>query len=188
MAVPSVAAIPDASVIAQIGDTAGVPQRLSAGLRHRGFHVIESTPPAPLAGAPAWLKAVSVPQRFRWARATTAQLRDLRADVLHVHYATAAISMLRSGIPLVVHAHGTDVRSPARLQRAMLSPVWREAGLRLVSTPDLLDAVPDSFYLPNPIDVDRFRGADVVIPDTDILVVAALTAVKGHQLWSRRFA
>ena len=79
----------------------------------------------------------------------------------------------------MVHAHGSDVRSASRAQRAALAAVWRESALRIVATPDLLTDVPGSVYLPNPIDVERFQQIGDLVPDRDVLVFAALTSIKG---------
>ncbi len=53
--------------------------------------------------------------------------------------------------------------------------------MRLVSTPDLISAVPSSIYLPNPVELEPFVTAGAGTPDRDVLVFAALTEVKGAE-------
>ena len=165
--------------IVHIGDTAGVPQQLVAGLRDLGYPARAVVPPVPLAGAPRVLKALSIPVRLAQSRRVAADARRDGASLLHVHYATAALGYLGSGLPLVVHAHGSDVRVPGLVDRRLLAIVWARSAIRLVSTPDLLDRVPDAIYLPNPVELASFAAAGTSPPDRDVFVFAALTEVKG---------
>lgn len=175
---PTIAEFSRGAVI-HVGDTAGVPQQLVAALRAEGVAAQVVVPPVPLARAPRALKIFSVPARLGASRRIAAIARRSGAPIVHVHYATAAFGYLGARIPLVVHAHGSDVRATSSIDRWMLGRVWRAAGARLVATPDLRRYVPGSIYLPNPVDLGLFEQAGATDPDLDVFVFAALTDVKG---------
>lgn len=176
----TLAGCPEHAVV-HVGDTAGVPQQLVAALRAQGVSAFDVVPPTALAHLARRWKVLAAPWRLVVARRIAAQARQHSARLLHVHYATSALGYLWARVPLVVHAHGSDVRSVGAIDRRLLAAVWRGSRLRIVATPDLLDHVPDAVYLPNPIDCDRFRDAAMAVPapPSDVLVFAALTAVKG---------
>ena len=110
------------------------------------------------------------------------QVRAVDPDVVHLHWARYAPFITTAPAPLIVHAHGSDVRGRrgTALGRVVERSLER-AAVVLAATPDLLDDLPDgAIHLPNPVDTERFRATE---PDRDaadrIVVFARLTAVKG---------
>lgn len=116
-----------------------------------------------------------------------------RADVIHIHSLPEMVinirNMYRESKVIVLHYHGTDIRgfsednSRTFNLRNILRPknIFRKIRKRrlhikaqrladrvIVSTPDLIQLVKGSIFLPNPIDTDHFnkklikeRSADV---------------------------
>jgi glycosyltransferase involved in cell wall biosynthesis len=59
-----------------------------------------------------------------------------------------------SGKPYIVHCHGTDIRLGVNwLKKRSL----KKAKKVLVSTPDMLEILPGTMWLPNPVDTERFK-------------------------------
>ncbi|MFO8109354.1 MAG: hypothetical protein R6U17_02360 [Thermoplasmata archaeon] len=95
-------------------------------------------------------------------------------DIVHGHYSlTRPVikACLRSrilGVPFIIHHHGSDVRritvqGEKRLlpHHAIVSSFVRKLSDKvLMSTPDLLEWA-SGFYLPNPVDLHRFRPIDI---------------------------
>jgi glycosyltransferase involved in cell wall biosynthesis len=83
------------------------------------------------------------------------RLRRERCDLIHAHYLRSpAYASYLSGKPYIVHCHGSDVRYGLNyMQRRCLD----KAKMVLVSTPDLLDVLPNAFWLPNPVDLNKFK-------------------------------
>jgi len=83
------------------------------------------------------------------------KLRKARCNLVHAHGARyAAYAGYLSGKPYVVHCHGSDIRSGINwLERKCLN----KAKKVLVSTRDLLEVLPDAIWLPNPVDMERFK-------------------------------
>jgi len=93
-------------------------------------------------------------------------------DVYHMHscswlpfYADAPL-LKALGKKIVYHHHGHDVYvrifrkdGSFAVKRKGAGVLTKFCDLRLVSTPDLLDAVPDAVYLPNPFDCPAFSAA-----------------------------
>lgn len=134
-------------------------------------------------------------------------------DVFHFHYvgsffrSYADLAVLKAlGKIIVFHLHGCDIRNPGRVRiehevsacaecpAQCLTPakIGLPSALRryvdavIVSTPDLLEFVPEAQYIPNPVDVTiwdmapRHRSAPQLGQD-DWIVVHAPTdrAIKG---------
>lgn len=105
-------------------------------------------------------------------------------DVVHVHWARFAPLMPSSAQPLVVHAHGSDVRDRKLgvgfhlVQRAL-----ERAAAVVASTPDLLQFLPErASVLPNPVDSDFFSPlsqSEPVATKPTVLLFAQLTELKG---------
>ena len=83
------------------------------------------------------------------------KLRRTQCDLVHAHYCrSAAYAAYLSGKPYLVHCHGSDIRQGiSRIQKKCL----KKADNVLVSTNDLLEQWPDAVWLPNPVDLDRFK-------------------------------
>ncbi|MEI2640573.1 MAG: glycosyltransferase family 4 protein [Microthrixaceae bacterium] len=163
--------------VIHIGEVAGVAAKLVKGLRDQGVHSQLRALPAPRPDSSLLLKGLSMWPRVSAAKEVRSELR-LEDSIAHVHYATSG--MLFAGThPLVIHAHGTDVRDPSGLQSKILKRVFLAADLVLASTPDLIRWLPsNSVYLPNPVDTEMFCEYPEE-PERDVLVFAALTDVKG---------
>jgi glycosyltransferase involved in cell wall biosynthesis len=83
------------------------------------------------------------------------KLRRLKCALVHAHFCrSAAYASYASGKPYFVHCHGGDVRWGMNwLQRKCLD----KARKVLLSTPDLVDVLPEATWLPNPVDTKRFK-------------------------------
>jgi len=83
------------------------------------------------------------------------KLRKMKCDLIHAHFCrSAAYASYLSGKPYIVHCHGTDIREGVNwFKRRCL----KKAKKVLVSTPDLLEILPEATWLPNPVDMERFK-------------------------------
>ncbi len=94
-----------------------------------------------------------------------------RYDIIHAHYALnrATISAYRASrkadIPFILHCHGSDLRKVSIDGRKPL-PAYLNTVSRFIrkgakhiflSTPDLIEWEERGEYLPNPVDLDKFR-------------------------------
>lgn len=105
-------------------------------------------------------------------------------DIFHFHFHTTFLPMHRdlavlraAGKRIIFHLHGCDIRDPRRIRgrdpvsacaecpiQCMVpiklhlpDAIRRYADAAIVSTPDLLEFVPDAIYLPNPLDTTPWR-------------------------------
>lgn len=165
--------------VIHVGDTAGVPQQLCRGLKDLGWDAqsrVISLPPGPMTPTK---KVMSLQSRWSQARRIRGEADSVDA-ILHVHYATSGI-LFRGHHPLVVHAHGTDVRAAEGLPRRVLNRIFERSDVILAATQDLLPYLPDrAKYLPNPVDTDFF-ACDLHVDDDarDVFIFAALNTIKG---------
>lgn len=104
-------------------------------------------------------------------------------DIIHGHYALtkpvirAYRKAKRKKIPFVLHCHGSDVRritrnGPKRLplhHRFISGRLRKKADMVLLSTPDLMGTA-RGLYLPNPVDIDKFRPMDMEKRDKILLL------------------
>lgn len=77
-------------------------------------------------------------------------------DIIHIHTLDemAPLVKLCRWKPVVLHYHGSDIRSQgASLKKRVFQ--WFTNRI-LVSTPDLLEDIPSATYLPNPVDTNLF--------------------------------
>jgi glycosyltransferase involved in cell wall biosynthesis len=83
------------------------------------------------------------------------KLRRTRHDLVHAHFCRSAVyAAYLSGKPYIAHCHGTDIRLDLNwLKKRCL----KKARKVLVSTPDMLEILPYATWLPNPVDMKRFR-------------------------------
>lgn len=126
--------------IIMINDCAHVGYELRRALLTRGFNVQHFF----ITGSP---KIATIKMAIK--------LRKIRCDLIHAHYChSAAYASYLSGKPYILHCHGTDIREGINwLKRKCL----KKAKKVLVSTPDLLEILPNATWLPNPVDTERFR-------------------------------
>jgi glycosyltransferase involved in cell wall biosynthesis len=93
------------------------------------------------------------------------------SDLVHGHYALnrntiRAFRLARKyDVPFILHCHGSDLRllnGTGRTQlpfhyRAISEHIRKHSARILLSTPDLLEFEKRGEYVPNPVDLDRFR-------------------------------
>ncbi|MCK2036327.1 hypothetical protein KZC51_09270 [Microbacterium sp. SSW1-49] len=104
------------------------------------------------------------------------------------------LARLGTGISVAFVCHGTDVRSAGRpheeltsaerqadrIARRNRSLLAQLSGPVFVTTPDLLDDVPDATWLPVVIDVERWRAhARTVVPGMRVVHIPSSSALKG---------
>ena len=118
------------------------------------------------------------------------QLRQLvqkrQFDVVHVHYARFAYMPLLTGLPYILHCHGSDLRLDLfrpGLRELTLAAI-RQARKVLYVTPELYrflkDIRNDAIFLPNPLDMDRFAPeVGDQAPSPRVLCISKLDAFKG---------
>lgn len=120
-----------------------------------------------------------------------------KADLYHVHYALqdAYITLKTKKEPVIVHAHGSDVRSSRKHK------VWgrivrynlKNCEKTFVSTPDILNTALEynetSEYLPNPIDLKFFPLAPFMPKNFfHVFYPADMSTVKGTSRFVEGFA
>ncbi|HXM57659.1 MAG TPA: glycosyltransferase family 4 protein [Candidatus Dormibacteraeota bacterium] len=133
------------------------------------------------------VKLLALPARLAELREVNADVRRVRPDVVHIHYAYLGWAGIVGRYPYVLHCHGTDVRAGLRdpLRGPLVRRSLRAASLVLVSTPDLLPLVrpirSDAQFLPNPVDTSAFLPVEdqAPPPPTAILLISAFSEVKG---------
>lgn len=168
----------------QVNDIASVASELAVALRKRGHEVDLLYPRLYGAGLPPLWKLAVVPARFAdWVRLAW-RLRKGQYDAVHIHYAYLGIVGLMAGVPYVLHCHGDDVRDVSRrIWAPVITLAIRRARHVYYSTPDLKEPLmairPDAEFLPNPIDIERFRPQPLPSDAEDVLIACALAENKG---------
>jgi glycosyltransferase involved in cell wall biosynthesis len=175
--------------IAQVNDIAAVGSTLARAMTELGESAVVIEPRRLGAGLRYPWKAVSLPFRAAGIVGAGLSLRGGRFDVIHVHYARLGMIGTLAGRPFTLHVHGTDIRGvrPGSLWGRETAPFLRRARLVYFATPDLEEWVrpfrDDAVFLPNPIEVDRFRpmiADDRARPGRrDLLVGVRLAPIKG---------
>jgi len=166
-----------------LADVAGVAHSLTRALNEHSGWVADQIDlsNAPGSSSPVG-RAMALPRRIASVISTTRRATSPpRPDIAHLHWARFS-PFVRPPVPLVVHAHGSDVRGRRGPQSQLVNAALRRAALVLVSTPDLLEDVPArAVYLPNPVDTDFFTPDDDA-PTSDpptVFLFARLSDVKG---------
>jgi glycosyltransferase involved in cell wall biosynthesis len=156
------------------------------GLARRGHTSIFYEPSLAGGGKSLPIKLANIPGRVLDLRHAIAQMSERHCDVAHIHWASYGALDLVSRVPVVIHCHGSDIRSRAQSPsfRGMLGPVFRRAGAVLCITPDILEPArtlrPDALFVPGPVDTDHLvpnQQADEH-PWT-VLLFAGLLPIKG---------
>ncbi len=105
-----------------------------------------------------------------------------RFDLVHGHYALnkktirAYLKSRTNNVPFILHCHGSDVRlvtheggkSLALHHRTISGWMRKRAEKVILSTPDLLEWSA-GLYVPNPVDIEKFRPLDVEKKDRELL-------------------
>ncbi len=149
--------------VLQVGDIANVATDLSDALRHHSNWDPVQVDVATVRRRSKASRLADLPIRARRTRAAVrTAIGQCRPDIVHLHWARYAPFIGTEGVPLVVHVHGSDVRNQAdKLTGRLVHRSMSQAGVTLVSTPDLMTDTPaGSRYLPNPIDVGLFSPGD----------------------------
>lgn len=175
--------------VLHVSDIAGVGASLRSALEaHTPWSTASVDLPDTAAGRGRILHGFGVAVRaLRTPYVVRRALVDQEPDVVHLHWARFVPLMPSTARPLVVHAHGSDVRdrdggAGGRIVRRALD----RADAVVASTPDLLEFLPaGAQVLPSPIDVDFFAPAPIAGAGTDrpvVLIFARLTEIKGGQM------
>ena len=173
--------------VLQVGNVAGVADGISMAMDEYSRWSIESVGLSELAaGAHPAMRAVCWPVRAMASRRTVRrQVRAVGPELVHLHWARYAPFVTTAPTPLIVHAHGSDVRGRrGTVLGRVVERSLERAAVVLAATPDLLDDLPTgAVHLPNPVDTERFRPTD---SDPDryirVLIFAKLTDIKGADI------
>lgn len=115
-------------------------------------------------------------------RRATEEIESVEPDLIHVHWARLKPFIGRAHRPIIVHAHGSDVRDSSGVFSKLVTQSMSRADCRLVSTPDLLPHMPtDSLWLPNPVDTDFFSPRGNQPEPRTLFIFARFMEVKGAQ-------
>lgn len=176
--------------VLHVNDCAGVARNLVDGLR---MHGVEAEYYQPLVGTYRASKIIrlSLPiTRTIEALWLRQYVNKHKIDIVHIHYARFAYMALITGIPYVLHIHGSDLRLD------LTRPVLRELTILAIRkakqvyyvTPDLENALKDIrsdvIFLPNPINLKVFSQLDSNVTNTNrkrILSISKLDKMKGVQ-------
>ncbi len=98
------------------------------------------------------------------------------SDLIHIHsldkIAPVARMLYGRRKKIVIHYHGTIIRKKWRERERF----YKHADLIIVSTPDLLEDVPEPYvgrvdYLPNPVDTELFRPLSLPRKEKALLII-----------------
>ncbi|MBN1180637.1 MAG: glycosyltransferase family 4 protein [Bacteroidales bacterium] len=174
--------------VLHVNDCAGVARNLITGLKRFG---IEAEHFQPVLGTYRSSKIVRlcIPiTRTREALWLRKYVKQQGFDIVHIHYARFAYMALITGLPYVLHIHGSDLRVDINRHglRELTLLAIRKADQVYYSTPDLKNALikirKDAIFLPNPIDTNDFKEIESsnVNPDRKrILSISKLDKMKG---------
>jgi glycosyltransferase involved in cell wall biosynthesis len=149
--------------IIHVRDVANVGTTLVAGLRRLGHDAELRDLTNRGGGLPLPLKLALFPERLREGLAVNRYARGGSFDVVHLHVAYMGWLGLIGRYNYFLHGHGLDLE--LNLKRPIVRWFTVRSMLRAerfyYSTPDLAQYATtvrsDSVFLPNPIDVERFR-------------------------------
>lgn len=171
--------------VAHVNDIAFVASTLAGAQSSDGVEAVVFDPSKHGGSLGYPLKVLSLPLRFVPLLRLVWQLRRGRFDIVHIHYATHGVIGLLAGAPFLIHCHGSDVRYVDRraAKGRALAWVMRRAAAVLYATPDLANWVlplrADAEFLPNPIDIARFRPGQG--SQRDVLLGVRLHPIKGAE-------
>ncbi|MGE4130975.1 MAG: glycosyltransferase [Bdellovibrionales bacterium] len=165
-----------------INNIAEVGRILTEGLRKAGVDAEFFDIPKPFSKHSLWVKFFGTGTRFRGAQELIKRAEAAGVDALHVHYTTAALWFVWGRIPVIIHAHGCDVRLEPKSPVLDLvnKVVLPRARTVLYSTPDLRKWIDRAAtFLPNPMDLDLFYPRDVKRDPHLIFLHLQLQEIKG---------
>jgi glycosyltransferase involved in cell wall biosynthesis len=153
--------------VLHVNDVASVGSNLVHGLRQIGIEA-ELFQPTKGTYRASNLKRVFLPfLRTSEAFHLRRYVKREGFNIVHIHYARFAYMALITGLPYVLHCHGSDVRKDLQRPglRKLVLIALRQAQQVFYSTPALFEILrpirPDAIFLPNPVDVLSF------VPDSD---------------------
>lgn len=87
-----------------------------------------------------------------------AKKRSKEFDIIHIHSQVKTLGFIDRKAHTVLHFHGSDIRNRGFSGSIQNWLAKRLANKVLVSTPDLLSAIPKAEWLPTPIDTEMFNS------------------------------
>ena len=179
--------------ILHVREVANVAATLVEALNRLGHEAQLRDLPVPGAKLPQYLKAATLPARLRDGLAINRYIRDWKPDIVHLHIAYMGWLGVLGGYPYFLHCHGDDVS--VNMHRPLLRWLSTQSITRaqrfFCSTPDLLQHVtdirPDTAFIPNPINTDRFRPAGPADREPRILFISRFERKKGPEIAARIF-
>lgn len=173
------------STVVRIGDIVAVGSAIERAMnRHTTWKTVFVPTPEYGASRGRLIRLVAAPTRaIDLATRTSVRIRRSGASVAHLHWARYAPFVANGRIPLIVHAHGSDVRdSYNRISKGAVTRALTRADAVVAATPDLLEHVPaGSLHIPNPIDTDFWSDSPIrnFRRNPTVLIHARLLPVKG---------
>ncbi|MGE0526239.1 MAG: glycosyltransferase family 4 protein [Bdellovibrionales bacterium] len=173
--------------VLHVNDIASVGSTIVKALRRQGIEADLQDLPKPLGKFSLGVKWVGALARYRAAAGIIRHARENGFNILHIHYLSSIAWFIFSDIPIVAHAHGSDVRvSVWNVFRHVIN--WmacRKARVIYYSTPDmeclLKRYTQHACFLPNPVDSEDFRPYEGP-RENYILLFSALNHIKGADL------
>ena len=173
--------------IFHINNVASVASTLAEEQTKLGHSVSLEVLTSPAANRSMGIKLILSPLRIISAIKLRHRIHAENTDIVHVHYMSSALWFIGIKAKLVVHAHGTDVRSDNKISINFWvnKLVCKFADLVFYSTPDLEPYIKqfteNGYFIPNPINVSRF-SPEYRKPTGKILLLSALTKIKGADI------
>ncbi len=168
-----------------VNNIASVGPTLTKALSGLGIEAEFFDLPKPLAKWPSLFKVLGLPVRWRYARKLLQRARRDKVDLLHVHFTSSAPLFLFGRVPMVIHAHGTDVRIFwwNWIRHILNFMVIRRAAKVYFSTPDMIPLMARytdcAEFFPNPMDGDLFTPQKGPRQPNLILLYTPLDHIKG---------
>lgn len=148
--------------VLHVNDCAGVARNLIDGLKSLDVQAELFQPSLGTYRASALKRAILPLIRTKESLQLCRYVRQKQFDVVHIHYAPLAYMALLTGLPYVLHCHGSDLRVDLHrpVMRNLVLLAVRKANKVFYATPDLeqyLQGVhKDAVFLPDPIRANDF--------------------------------
>lgn len=167
--------------VVQVADVARVAVALTRALEP-ACHIVRIGLRQPGARLTGPLKILVLPLRVAELVFATVRVRRIGADVVHVHWVPNGVIGMLAGRPWVIHCHGDDIRALSWPRRQLFHWILRRASAVVVSTPDLLDWIPEGLaveWIPTPIPPMELMD---ISESRDVLVASAAFPGKGSSI------